>query len=703
MYLIKSFFISLFIFLVVFGANAQTYPRREIDIKQFVEDLFAVQDQDSDTNYEDLYEALYQLYLEPLNLNKATREELAQLFILKEYQITNLLNHIKKNGKLLSLYELQSINGFDLDTIYKILPFVTVETNENADNKPLFKRIFEEDNRYLLLRYQLQLQEEAGFTVPDSLSSRYLGSRPRLYTRFRTSHSKDFSLGFTMEKDEGEQLKWQPSKNYYGADFFSYHAFFENKGRFKQIVIGDYQVQVGQSLLLAAGFNVGKGAETVQSIRRANTGIRPFTSLLEAGFLRGGAVNYNLLKNKHGELDILAFGSLTKRDGNINTPDSTDNDDTGSELFVSSIQRTGFHRTQNEVNNRATIKEGTFGGNLSFKNTSQTLQIGTTFVYNHFSVPLQRTSTTYNQFEFSGKTNYNAGFNYSYVFQNFNFFGEWAVSKSGGMGYNSGVIASLSPQISFAMQYRNFDKDFHSFYGAALNEGSRDINEQGMYWGIKVQPNRKIALAAYYDKFRFPWLRFQTDAPSEGYEYLVRLSYAFSKKISVFGQIREELKQQNAPNSTSPIDFITDRKRRNYVLNIDYKAEKFIGFRSRVQYSNLNFGGTFSQGYALMQDVDFNIGKWELKTRWALFDTDDFNNRQYAFEDDVLYSFSFPAYSGKGVRQYGVLEYKFSKKLTFWLRYARTRLLDVDSIGSGSTEIQGNVSSEIRVQARVKF
>jgi hypothetical protein len=698
-----KYFLCFLSYFVLCTAQAQTYPRKEIDIRQFIEDLFAVQDQDSDTNYEDLYEALYQLYQEPLNLNKATREDLIQLFILKEAQITNLLNHIKKTGKLLSIYELQSIEGFDLDTIYKILPFVTVESNENADARPLLNRILDEKNRYLIMRYQLQLQKEKGFTEQATPSTRYLGSRPRLYTRFRTSHSKDFSFGFTMEKDEGEQILWSPAKNYYGMDFFSYHAFLENKGRFKQIVLGDYQIQIGQSLLLAAGFNIGKGAETVQGVRRANTGIRPFTSLLEAGYLRGGAVTYNLMKNKAGELDVLAFASLTRRDGNIVTRDTTDDNDTGSELFISSVQRTGFHRTQREFDSRAAIQERTVGGNLSFKNQLQTLQIGTTFLHTSFSVPLQRTPTTYNQFEFNGKNNYNVGFNYSYVYQNYNFFGEWAMSKSGGMGYNAGLIASLSPQISFAMQYRNFDKNFHSFYGSALSEGSRDINEQGIYWGIKIQPNRKISLAAYYDKFRFPWLRFRVDAPSEGYEYLLRLSYAFTKKINVFGQVRQEVKGQNDPNATNPIDFVTERKRRNYVLNIDYKAEKWIGFRSRVQYSNLDFGGRFSEGYALMQDVDFNIGKWELRTRWALFDTDNFDNRQYAFEDDVLYSFSFPAYNGRGIRQYAVLEHKLSRKITLWFRYARTRLLNVNKIGSGSTEIQGNVTSDIRVQARIKF
>ncbi|MDX1904218.1 MAG: hypothetical protein SFU27_08675, partial [Thermonemataceae bacterium] len=403
------------------------------------------------------------------------------------------------------------------------------------------------------------------------------------------------------------------------------------------------------------------------------------------------------------ELDVLAFASFTSRDANLVSQDTTDNDDTGSELFVSSIQKTGLHRTQNEFDSRSAIKENTLGANLSFKNTAQTLQLGVTFLRNSFDVPLQRTPTTYNQFEFSGKDNYNAGFNYTYVYQNFNFFGEWAISKSGGMGYNAGLIAVLSPQISFAFQHRNFDKDFHSFYGSALSEGSRDINEKGFYWGVKIQPNKKIGIAAYYDKFQFPWLRFRVDAPSEGYEYLLRFSYAFTRKISAFVQAREEYKQQNDPTNSSPIDFISPRKRRNYVFNIDYKAEKIIAFRSRIQYSNLQFGETLTDGVAIMQDIDITLGKWRLKTRWALFDTDNYDNRQYAYEDDVLYSFSFPAYNGKGYRQYGILEYKASKRLSFWLRYARTRLLDVDSIGSGSTEIQGNTNSELKIQTRIKF
>jgi len=149
-----NWFLCIFIFwcLGLLKATAQTFPKREIDIRQFIDELFAVQDQDGSTNYDDLYEALYQLYLEPLDLNKANRQELVSLFLLNDLQITSLLDHIRKNGKLLSIYELQSIEHFDLPTIYRILPFVKVDVSETADTRPIWTRILEEDNNYLLLR-----------------------------------------------------------------------------------------------------------------------------------------------------------------------------------------------------------------------------------------------------------------------------------------------------------------------------------------------------------------------------------------------------------------------------------------------------------------------------------------------------------------------------------------------------------------------
>ncbi|MFN2439788.1 MAG: hypothetical protein ABR503_11365, partial [Chitinophagaceae bacterium] len=74
--------------------------------------------------------------------------------------------------------------------------------------------------------------------------------------------------------------------------------------------------------------------------------------------------------------------------------------------------------------------------------------------------------------------------------------------------------------------------------------------------------------------------------------------------------------------------------------------------------------------------------------------------RIYAYESDVLYSYSIPAFQDKGFRYYLNMNYDVSKKLTFWLRFAQTIYRDEEKIGSGLNEIQGNKRSEIKIQLR---
>src|SRR5688572_21637628 len=158
-------------FFISFSANAQEFQRREINLDLFVQELFS-QQQDKDLPYEDIYENLLQFYQSPINLNCTNREELSSLFILSEVQITALFNHLNQTGGLLSIYELQTIEGFDLNTINKLLPFVTVqEMGLATDRRPLLQRILTEENNYLLLRYERVLQTKKGFRTPTLKSN----------------------------------------------------------------------------------------------------------------------------------------------------------------------------------------------------------------------------------------------------------------------------------------------------------------------------------------------------------------------------------------------------------------------------------------------------------------------------------------------------------------------------------------------------
>ncbi|EAY29569.1 ComEA family DNA-binding protein [Microscilla marina] len=697
--------LALFIVLLVGSffstVRAQDYPRPAIDIDNFIQELFSVQSED--INYEDVYETLFQFYRSPLNLNTASREDLESLFVLSELQINSLLKHININGKLLSIYEIQAIPHFDATTIYRLLPFVFVRpAGLYIDARPLWQRILRErESNYLILRYDRVLQKKKGFTPADTNSkgepnSRYAGSPGRMYTRYRISHRKDFSLGFTVEKDDGEQLTWDTRTRRYGADFLSFHAFVENQGRLKALALGDYQLQFGQSLLLAGGFNIGKGAETVQTIRRSNLGIRPYTSTLESGFFRGVAATYQF-----NRIEVTGFYSYNLMDANVlNSGDTLSQ----TEAFIQSFQTSGFHRTATEINAKGNIGERIVGSNVLYRSKDRNFQAGAIMLHTRYSKELKREDRIYNRFEFNGQENYNLGAHLSYNWQNFTFFGEGAQSKSGGRGAVAGFVSSLAPHIELAMLYRNFDKNFHSFYGSALGEGSRNINEEGIYWGIKVRPFKKIQLAAYYDRFRFPWLRFQADAPSSGHEFLARASYKFSRQVQLFGQYREEVKQKNQPNNSSNIDFLINTTRRNYIINLNYRMPRTLTLHSRLQMSSYQEGDMpITQGYALVQDVGFKVGKFTIDIRFSLFDTEDFNNRQYVFEKDVLWAFSIPAYSGVGFRNYALVRYRLSRKINIWLRYAQFSYRNQNTVGSGLEEIQGSVRSEIKAQVRIKF
>ena len=132
--------------------------------------------------YEDLYETLLQYYQTPINLNTATREELRSLLLLNENQITTLLNHRQANGDLLSVYELQSIEGYDLRTInaHSALRERAEQRGQQLAGATLWQRIAREDNNALYLRYERVLQQRQGYTPPTHLPGPAHHALPRL-------------------------------------------------------------------------------------------------------------------------------------------------------------------------------------------------------------------------------------------------------------------------------------------------------------------------------------------------------------------------------------------------------------------------------------------------------------------------------------------------------------------------------------------
>lgn len=679
--------------------QAQDYPRQLFDFDLFVQELFA-QQEDEDVPYEDFYETLFQYYQHPIDLNKTSPEELASLFFLSRPQIASFFKHIAETGKLLSIYELQAVPDFDMLTIYKLVYFVKVEdAGLNADQRQLLQRIVGEDNNSLILRYERTLQERRGYSPPDPNSrsaSRYLGSPSKLLMRYRVSHTRDFSLGITAEKDAGEAFTWSPGTRRYGFDFYSAHLQLYNRGRFKAIALGDYQLQFGQGLLFSSGYTVGKGSETITTVSRANLGIRPYSSVLEYGFFRGAAATYKLTN----QVDVTGFYSNRRVDAHVQSQlDTLEN--VGD--FFTGIQASGFHRTESQLANKGRVREQLAGTNITFQSRDKAFLAGVTALATTYSSRIQKAGAPYQRFEFEGTSNYNIGANYSYTLQNIYLFGETAASKSGGVGTVNGVISNLSNKVELAVLYRYYDRHFHTSFGNAFGEGTRNINERGLYTGIKIKLFPKWELTAYYDRFRFPWLRYRVDAPSHGDEYLMRLLFKPNKQTTLYAQFRAESKGRNVAENITNIDYVGQAERSSSLLYYEFSPTQALNLRSRVQFSSFELETPRTTGYFISQDLNVNLSKVRLSTRYAIFDTDNYDTRIYAFERDVLYAFSIPAFSGRGTRLYALVQLRPMRQIDVWVKYGITHYRNQNTIGSGLETIEGPRRSDLKAQVRYKF
>lgn len=668
--------------------RAQEYPRQEVDLERLADELFGFQD--TDLNYEELYENLALLLANPIDLNNANGEQLRFLNLLTEAQVQHLLKYRQEHGALLSIYELQAVPGFDLQAIMKVVPFFTVTDPFNGNNRLVWQRLSEKGNSYAITRYDRTLQKKAGFTEAVNHERQFTGSEHKLYLRWRTARPGDFSFGFTAEKDAGEQLTWNTPKKQYGFDYNSFHAQLMNKGMIKNLIVGDYQAQVAQGLFLGGNFGFGKGGETVTTVRRSNLGFMPYTSINETGYLRGVAVTIQA----HPKVFVSAFYSGTYRDATI-VYDTTD------QSFASSFQTTGLHRNETELRTRKQIYEQQHGGVLNYK--SRQTDAGILINRLEYSKPVNRNSNAYNQFSFSGSGLTNVGIFFNHTVKNFTLFSEVGKTLHNGCGLVAGLLGSITPQLDVALHYRNYQRDFYSFYSNAFSEGTWPINETGMYWGWKYRLNRKYTFAGYTDLFRFPWLRFRSYAPSAGHEWLLRFTYQPARSVLMFIQLREESKARNLTANESHL-YLTDQGiKRNLWLNVDYGLGQKLRLKTRAQLSSYNLGGTTTTGMALVQDISADIGKFSVTARYALFDTDDYDNRQYVYERDVWLAYTLPAYSGTGIRSYIMIEYTVNRVISIWLRWARTSYTDRDIIGSGADAITGNTRTDVRGQVRIRF
>lgn len=678
------------------------------------------EDSDEDTDYEELLEHYIFFIENPINLNNDEIVELLELRLINVFQYEELHKYRRYYGDFLFLEELVMVEGFDEQTLAIIAPIVYIG-KDNSRDKITLNKMVRYGKHQVVGRYEQILEHQQGYeSISDSAllakpNSRFLGSPQRYQLKYTYNYRNRIRAGFVLEKDPGEIFFTDNvsdtirailgDKYHRGFDFAGFHLYAKDLGIVKAAVLGDYQLTFGQGLTMWSGMSFGK-AGAGSSVMKQGRGIVPKGSASEYEFMRGAAVTLG-----GGPFRGTVFYSNRRIDANVTETDTLD-----AAEYVSSLQETGYHRTIGELLDRHAIRQQVVGGHLAYAVSH--FEVGYTLHHTWLSAELQLKPSNYNQFYFQGTQLTNQGIDFKYVKGKFAFFGESAMSFNpntlslSGTSTGSATLSRMaglvgmtvkpSGYLNFTLLYRNYGKAYQNLFSNAFREGSRNQGQRGIYLGVEVAPAPFWNILAYADHFRFTWLTSQAYAPNWGHDYYLRISHSFNRRSSAYLQIRSKTKMKNSNNelvfSHYPIFYTKNSVR----FNINYGFANGLIFSNKAEYAHYqNNDGNSCQGFFICQDVAYKPENknFSLVFRYAVFDTDDYDSRVYAYESDVLYSFSVPALYGKGMRVYLLGKWKPFNSLTLYVRIGSTIYTDRDEISSGPTLIEGNHKTDLKVEA----
>lgn len=644
-----------------------------------------IENEESTVDYTDLQDQLEYFLKHKINLNKTNRFELEQLQLLDDASISAILRHRELFGDYVTVYELQTIEQISERTLYYLFYFVTTESDIFDDRTSLLNRLRAGKQEVMLL-YDRDLEDRKGYSL-NANGSVYEGAPFRQVVRYRFASGNKLMFGFAAEKDAGEPMKAAQG----GYDFYSGHLMVRNWGRIEALALGDYQVSFGQGLTFGSGMAPRKSAY-VLNVRRNFQTIRPYRSLNESGFLRGAALTYKL-----GKTSCTVFGSY--KQVTVSLAQTAD-----GAVGFSSVQQSGLHRTATERANKNDVHESVAGVHFSYQ--QQQLKVGVTGAVVHFDKLMIASPQLFKVFDKSQQTFANIGFDYEYQWRNIQLFGEAARSNNGGLALLSGLTASLHATLDMVCLYRNYGSAYQSIYNNTFGEYGDGRNEIGMYTGLSFKPTKRWVLNLYVDVYRSPWLRYLVDAPSRGTDYLAEIQYNPSKQTQLYVRYHNEIKYANVADAALKVDFPDANEREQIRFHARYPMSDHLTGNSRLEWVVFtNAMGLEQHGSIIFQDIQYSSKQQRVSFsgRVALFSVDDYSARVYANESDVLYQYSVPMYQNSGIRLLGVVHVRVNRHLDCWLKCSRTEYSNVQQIGSGLDQIDGNTLTDIRVQARLRF
>lgn len=661
--------------LLILLISATLKAQKDNDLWLLEENLEQLAIESDVTDWEDELEELSHRLTEKVNLNTVTKEQLSQFPFLSDIQIEYLLAYIYLHGEMQTVYELQLVEEMDKQTIERLLPFVEVKPSLRKDKAFSWQNIWKYGKHEVTTRFDIPFYTRKGYEKD------YMGPAVYHSLRYQFRYGERVQAGVTGEKDAGEPFFALHNRK--GYDYYSYYILLKEWGRISTLVMGNYKVAFGQGLVLGNNFGLGKSF-SLSTTEYRTEGFRKHGSSDEYNYFRGVGGTARL--NSFWMASV--FYSHRQLDGVLKNGE------------ITSIYKTGLHRSESEVEKIHELVMQVTGGNVSYENLH--LKVGVTGIYYFFNHPYEPTLREYAKYNLRGNNFYNIGIDYNYRVGRFAWVGEAAKGKHGYALLNR-LRYQWNSDYKIMLIHRFYTHDYWAFFGHGFGEGSTPQNENGWYVAAEMSPFARWKFFGAVDFFSFPWWKYRISKPSQGTDIMFQATFTPDEHWSMYANYRYKRKERDVTGTSGKKILPTHHHKTRFRLNY---TDEMWNLRTTFDYNHFRQPALqFSQGWLVSQSCSFKLPFIHLCTsiQGTYFHTDDYDSRVYAYEKGLLNTFYTPSFYGQGFRYSAHLRYDFRDWFMLIAKIGQTIYLDRDEIGSGKDLIKSDRKTDLQVQMRMKF
>lgn len=673
----KRFLVSLTLLAISVAVLAQ----QDSEWQRYYNEIATIDDVEAE-NWEDIYNTLCDMKEHPIDLNRATEEDLEQLPFLTAVQIEDICEYLYMYGEMKTFAELQMIRSLDAPRRALLQCFTYLGKEEESSRFfPKFKNIAKYGRHEVIATGKMPF-----YTRKGEEDGKYLGDKYKHSLRYTFNYGDYMKIGVTGAKDAGEPFFRRG--NECGYDTYSAYLQLKHLGKIDVLVAGDYKLSFGMGLVANSGFNLGK-LSMLSNLGRNTNAIRGNASTYTIDNFRGAAATIRLLK----PLTLSVFASYKKVDGTMNK----------DSLSISAMVTSGYHRTQGEMEKKNNTELSDVGANVNYR--SGGLHMGLTALYSHISPKLSSNMSYLYRWNYpAGSDFFNASLNYGYTHSHFSINGETAMNKDGHIATINCANANILSNLSVMLLQRFYSYRYTSLHANSFVSGGRVQNESGIYVGMNWQCLRHLSIMAYTDYAYFAWPRLQSSFSSHAWDNMLQASYT-GEKWSLSVRYRLHIKERDNEDKTA----LTNQTEHRARLSLALQPIEGLNVKTQVDLANVTYKQV-DKGYAITQMASFSpaslarkVSRFSFHASITYFNSGAYNSRIYVYERSPLYSFYSPSFYGEGIRYTFMAKANVLKGLDITAKIGTTNYFDRSVISSGNQMIDASSQTDLDLQLKWKI